>query len=45
MIYDVATQRHKGFAFVEFETPEAAHMAIEDMQVLNLPDKTDSQLM
>lgn len=32
MIYDVATQRHKGFAFVEFETPEAAHMAIEDMQ-------------
>ena len=35
MIYDVATQRHKGFAFVEFETPEAAHLAIEDMQVTN----------
>jgi len=32
MIYDVATQRHKGFAFVEFETPEAAHLAVEDMQ-------------
>ncbi|CBY18091.1 unnamed protein product [Oikopleura dioica] len=32
MIYDINTGRHKGFAFVEFETPEAAHLACEDMQ-------------
>ena len=32
MIYDINTGRHKGFAFVEFETPEAANMAIQDMQ-------------
>ena len=33
MIYDINTGRHKGFAFVEFETPEAANLAIQDMQV------------
>jgi len=32
MIYDINTGRHKGFAFVEFETPEAANLAIQDMQ-------------
>ena len=41
MIYDLNTGRHKGFAFVEFETPEAANMAISDMQV-NTPQTINS---
>lgn len=28
---DYLTQQHKGFAFVEYEVPEAAHMALEQM--------------
>ncbi len=31
MSWDPITQRHKGFAFVEFETPEAAQLALEQM--------------
>ncbi|XP_022694525.1 poly(U)-binding-splicing factor PUF60-like isoform X3 [Varroa jacobsoni] len=31
MSYDTVTQRHKGFAFVEFELPEAAQLALEQM--------------
>ncbi|CAH8575212.1 unnamed protein product [Dicrocoelium dendriticum] len=31
MSWDPATQKHKGFAFLEFEYPEAAHLAIEQM--------------
>ena len=36
MIYDINTGRHKGFAFVEFETPEAANMAIQGRRSSNL---------
>ncbi len=28
---DPVTNHHKGFAFVEFETPEAAQLAMEQM--------------
>ncbi|THD18528.1 PolyU binding splicing factor PUF60 [Fasciola hepatica] len=31
MSWDPATQKHKGFAFLEFEYPEGAHLAIEQM--------------
>ncbi|OQR75495.1 poly(U)-binding-splicing factor PUF60-like [Tropilaelaps mercedesae] len=31
MSYDTVTRRHKGFAFVEFELPEAAQLALEQM--------------
>lgn len=29
--WDSATGRHKGFAFVEYELPEAAQLALEQM--------------
>lgn len=29
--WDAATQKHKGFAFVEYELPEAAQLALEQM--------------
>ena len=32
MSYDPTTQRHKGFAFLEYEVPEAAILAIDSMQ-------------
>ncbi|VDD82096.1 unnamed protein product [Mesocestoides corti] len=35
MSWDPATQKHKGFAFVEFEYPEAAQLAIEQMNGSN----------
>ncbi|CAF0796818.1 unnamed protein product [Brachionus calyciflorus] len=31
MSWDAATNKHKGFAFIEFETPEAAQIAYEQM--------------
>lgn len=31
MSWDAATNKHKGFAFIEFETPEAAQLALEQM--------------
>ncbi|XP_031778201.2 poly(U)-binding-splicing factor half pint isoform X2 [Nasonia vitripennis] len=31
MSWDPATQKHKGFAFVEYEIPEAAQLALEQM--------------
>lgn len=29
--WDPITNKHKGFAFIEYETPEAAHLALEQM--------------
>lgn len=31
MSWDPSTQKHKGFAFIEYEVPEAAHLALEQM--------------
>lgn len=31
MSWDPVTQKHKGFAFVEYEIPEAAQLALEQM--------------
>lgn len=31
MMYDPATKRHKGYGFLEFETPDAASLAIQSM--------------
>lgn len=31
LTFDPVTNRHKGFAFLEFETPEAAQLSIEQM--------------
>lgn len=31
MSWDTATNKHKGFAFVEFENAEAAQLALEQM--------------
>ncbi|XP_017488412.1 PREDICTED: poly(U)-binding-splicing factor half pint-like [Rhagoletis zephyria] len=31
MSWDPTTQKHKGFAFIEYEVPEAAHLALEQM--------------
>lgn len=31
MSWDVATNKHKGFAFIEFETPEAAQLSLDQM--------------
>lgn len=31
MSWDSQTNKHKGFAFIEFETPEAAQLALEQM--------------
>lgn len=31
MSYDPITQKHKGFAFVEYEIPEGAQLALEQM--------------
>lgn len=31
MSWDPSTQKHKGFAFIEYEIPEAAHLALEQM--------------
>lgn len=31
MSWDPITQKHKGFAFVEYEIPEAAQLALEQM--------------
>jgi len=36
MSYDQGTQRHKGFCFLEFETPEAAFMSLEHMQSVTI---------
>lgn len=36
MSWDAATQKHKGFAFIEFEHPEAAHLAVEQMNNASL---------
>ncbi|KAL7060899.1 hypothetical protein AAHC03_09442 [Spirometra sp. Aus1] len=35
MSWDPATQKHKGFAFVEYEYPEAAQLAIDQMNGTN----------
>ena len=29
--WDPVTNKHKGFAFIEYELPEAAHLALEQM--------------
>lgn len=34
MSWDAATNKHKGFAFIEFETPEAAQLSLEQMNGL-----------
>lgn len=31
MSWDSVTQKHKGFAFVEYEIPEAAQLSLEQM--------------
>lgn len=31
MSWDPVTQKHKGFAFVEYDLPEAAQLALEQM--------------
>lgn len=31
MSWDPVTQKHKGFAFVEYDIPEAAHLSLEQM--------------
>lgn len=31
MSWDAATNKHKGFAFIEFETPEAAQLSLDQM--------------
>ena len=31
LAFDSVTNRHKGFAFLEFELPEAAQLSIEQM--------------
>lgn len=31
MSWDPVTQKHKGFAFVEYEIPEAAQLSLEQM--------------
>lgn len=31
MSWDPVTQKHKGFAFVEYEIPEGAQLALEQM--------------
>jgi RNA recognition motif-containing protein len=31
MSWDAATNKHKGFAFIEYETPEAAQLSLEQM--------------
>lgn len=31
LTFDSVTNRHKGFAFLEYETPEAAQLSIEQM--------------
>ena len=31
MSWDSATMKHKGYSFVEYETPEAAQLALEQM--------------
>ncbi|TPP61214.1 Poly U-binding-splicing factor half pint [Fasciola gigantica] len=36
MSWDAATQKHKGFAFIEFEHPEAAHLAVDQMNNASL---------
>lgn len=36
MSWDAATNKHKGFAFLEFETPEAAQLSLEQMNGLLL---------
>jgi poly(U)-binding-splicing factor PUF60 len=36
MSWDAATNKHKGFAFIEFEVPEAAQLALEQMNGLLL---------
>lgn len=36
MSWDSTTQKHKGFAFVEYEIPEAAQLAIEHMNGIQL---------
>ena len=36
MSWDAATNKHKGFAFIEFETPEAAQLSLDQMNGLLL---------
>lgn len=36
MSWDPVTLKHKGFAFVEYELPEAAHLALEHMNGIQL---------
>lgn len=36
MSWDATTQKHKGFAFIEFEFPESAHLAAEQMNTISL---------
>lgn len=31
LAYDQQANKHKGFAFIEYETPEAASLALEQM--------------
>nr|KAJ3421785.1 Poly(U)-binding-splicing factor puf60 [Polyrhizophydium stewartii] len=40
MTYDPATGRHKGFCFVEFETPEATVLSIEFMHGLEMSGRS-----
>lgn len=40
MSYDPITQKHKGYCFIDYELPEAAHLATEQMQSATLAGRT-----
>lgn len=44
MSWDPVTQKHKGFAFVEYEIPEAAQLSLEQMNGVMLGGRYGSQI-